>query len=267
MLQAFNLLDWALLIVLGLSILIALFSGLVRSVVSTLIWVCSFLFSMFFGPDFAGKLGSWVGVGDFQLWLTYGLVFIGTIVLGVLAEVVLRFMLTPRQLGVFNRLGGAVFGLVRGVLIDSVFLWFMALAGLGGVVGGMYQTSVLAKWFQPYVNMIASDFPSVGQFILGAEQQVGLGNGGGAMPVSSPPAATSSGAAPSSATPSSSGGGNPYTMMGPGGTSSATPESTGGGGGGGISLPQLPDSSGLQQVEGWAGTLWNMLVGQVKSVL
>ena len=150
-------------------------------------------------------------------------------------------MLTPNQIGFFDRLCGGGLGLVRGILIVSVFLWVMALSGLSSVQGGLYQTSVLAGWFQPYVNMVSQVFPSIGKAIQGAGQQMQ-----GSPSVS--PNMNSSVPAPAS---QNNGGPNPYNMMGPGGSQ-----------GSGF-LSSLP---GMQSLGGWVSTLWNMMVTQVSKV-
>jgi membrane protein required for colicin V production len=238
MLHSFNLLDWAVFMVMLVSILIGFFWGLFRTLVSALIWGLSFFVSMLAGPSLSSIFGNYVGNGSLQLWLTYGVVFVATIIISAIAKIILRFMLTPNQIGLFDRMGGAVFGFVRGVLIVSVFLWFLVLSGLGNGQGGMYQTSVLASWFQPYVNLISEFFPSISGEIQAANQNMGRGQ----QPQQP---GQNNGVAPTTQ--------NPYNYMGPGG-------STGSGG----LLSQIP---GMQNILPWISTLWNMMINQVKSVL
>ena len=240
MFQSFNILDWGIFIVMILSVLIGFFWGLVRTFISALIWILSFIISMLAGPTLSGVFGNLVGFGGLALWLTYGSVFIATVVISMIAKIMLRFMLTPNQIGFFDRLGGAGLGLVRGALIVSGFLWFMALAGLSNVQGGVYQGSVLAGFFQPYVNLISTIFPSIEADIQNAGQQV---NGQGQQQ-------SSNGNNPDQGNNS---GPNPYTMMGPGGSD----------GGSGM-LSSIP---GMQSILPWINALWNMMVNQVQRVL
>ena len=241
MFQSFNILDWGIFIVMFLSVVIGFFWGLVRTLVSALIWILSFVISMLAGPTLSALFGSFVGYGGMQLWLTYSAVFIATVVISMIAKVMLRFMLTPNQIGFFDRLCGGCLGFVRGILIVSMFLWFMALTGLSSVQGGLYQNSVLAGWFQPYVNMVATFFPSVEAEIQNAGQQVG-GQG-----------QQSNGDSGDQGSQGNNSGPNPYTMMGPGGS----------GDGSGL----LSDFPGLQGIMPWISTLWNMMVNQVSSLL
>jgi membrane protein required for colicin V production len=223
MTQSFNLLDWAIFVTVFLSVLIGFFWGLLRTLVSALIWVLSFFVSMLAGPALSGVFGTIFGNGSMQLWLTYGAIFVGTLIISFVAKIVLRFMLTPNQIGFFDRLFGGGLGFIRGVLIVTTFLWFMALSGLSSVQGGMYQTSVLARWFQPYVVMMSSLFPGVAADIQAAGQQLN------ASPVSQ-----------------GLGGLNPYNEMGPG-----TP--------GGF-LENLP---GMQNIWPWISNIWNMMMNEL----
>ncbi|MCX7122384.1 MAG: CvpA family protein [Gammaproteobacteria bacterium] len=246
MVQSFNILDWGIFIVMILSVLMGFFLGLIRSFISTLIWGLSFFVSMMAGPTLSGVFGNLVGSGVLQLWLTYAAVFIATLVISMVARLILRFMLTPNQIGFFDRLGGAGLGWVRGMLMVSVFLWFMVLSGFGGVQGGLYQTSILAGWFQPYVNLVSRLFPSVGAAIQGAGQQLGGQQNQQAQQNQS---SLNNNPAPID----QAGGPNPYKMMGQGG----------GSGTGGLNS----DLPGMQSVMPWINTLWNMMVNQIEKIL
>ena len=244
MLQSFNLLDWGIFAIMIVSIVIGFFWGLLRTLVSAVIWGLSFFVSMLAGPTLSGLFGSLVGGGMLQLWLTYAVVLIATLVISMIAKIILRFMLTPNQIGFFDRLGGAGFGWIRGMLIVSVFLWFMVLSGFSSVQGGLYQTSILAGWFQPYVNLVSRLFPSVETTIQGAGQQLG-----GQQSQQSQQSQQNSNNNP--APIDQSGGPNPYAMMGPGGSNA-----------GGLSS----DFPGMQGIMPWVSRLWDMMVAQVQTL-
>ncbi len=247
MVHSFNFLDWGVFIVMILSVLLGFFWGLLRTLISALIWVLSFFVSMLAGPALSTTFGNYVGNGSLQLWLTYGVIFIATVIIGALARIILRFMLTPNQIGFFDRLGGAAFGFVRGILIVSVFLWVLVLAGLSNTQGGMYQTSILAGWFQPFVNMIANVFPSVEAQIQAANQNVGASQ--------TQPESRSSQQAPIAQNNGGTGGVNPYGLMGN--------QDAGGGG----LLSQVPGMQSAQGIMPWITTLWNMMMNEIRTIL
>lgn len=109
--------DWALLAVLALSLLVGLWRGLVFEVLSVLGWVAAFFLAQWFAPDVA----AWLPMASLSQPTRYAAAFVLTFVVavfvaGLLASTV-RKMVAAVGLRPVDRLLGAVFGVVRGLVL------------------------------------------------------------------------------------------------------------------------------------------------------
>jgi membrane protein required for colicin V production len=123
--------DIVVLVVVGLSALFALSRGFVTELLSLLGWIGAFIgLRLFFGPVSAwmrGQISSAAGADILTLLLLFfGLLMLFRFVAGFLGDKVKR-----TSVGIVDRILGAAFGAVRGVLIVS-----LAYAGLMLLVGG-----------------------------------------------------------------------------------------------------------------------------------
>lgn len=234
--SSLGLLDFVILIVLGLSVILGYALGFWRSALSVLVWVVAFFVSMFMGPSMAGAFGAYVSSPTIQLWLSYGAVFIVTMIIGMVARMILRLMLMTSRIGGTDRMFGALFGLIRGILIVTIFLWFTVLVGLNQ--SSFYTSSILGRYFEPLVHLISSEFPNAAADITGSA--------GAVKDAANSAAGTVSGGVGSGPAPA---------YLGPG---------YGGGGGSGLSLPGGGDLSGA---EATAQNWFQKLLAQVRSVL
>ncbi len=239
MTSSLGLLDFLILIVMGLSIILGYALGFWRSALSVLVWVVAFFVSMFMGPGMAGAFGAYVSSPTMQLWLSYGVLFFVTMMIGMVARMILRVMLMTSRIGGTDRMFGALFGLIRGILIVTIFLWFTLLVGLNQ--SNFYTSSILGRYFEPLVHFISSEFPNATADITGSASTVKDAANSAAGTVGG----VGSGAGPAPA------------YLGPG-------YSGGGGGGSGLSLPGAGDLSGA---EATAQNWFQKFLAQIHSVL
>ncbi len=109
--------DWVLLAVLGLSLLVGLWRGLVFEVLSVLGWVAAFFLAQWFAPDVAALLPLSSASQSIRYAAAFVLTFIVAVfVAGLLASIV-RKMVAAVGLRPVDRLLGGVFGLVRGLVL------------------------------------------------------------------------------------------------------------------------------------------------------
>ncbi len=109
--------DWVLLVVLGLSLLVGLWRGLVFEVLSVLGWVAAFFLAQWFAPDVAALLPLSSASQSIRYAAAFVLTFIVAVfVAGLLASIV-RKMVAAVGLRPVDRLLGGVFGLVRGLVL------------------------------------------------------------------------------------------------------------------------------------------------------
>lgn len=126
-----NVLDWVLLAVLLVSTAVGLWRGLVYEVLSLLGWVVAFWVAWLWG----GWLAAWLPWGSAggmaRLAAGYGLVFLGTLIAWTLLARLARAMISATPLTVLDRGLGAVFGLLRGLVLLLALTWLVQLSGLG----------------------------------------------------------------------------------------------------------------------------------------
>lgn len=119
--------DYGVLTVVGLSVLLGVFRGLVREVLSLAAWVAAFVAAGLFGGWLAERLPGEIPTPELRLLVGYTAVFLLVLVLMSIAAIVASKLVRAAGLAVEDRVLGALFGTARGVLIVTVL---MLLAGL-----------------------------------------------------------------------------------------------------------------------------------------
>ena len=109
--------DWIFIGVLVFSLLVGAWRGLMFEVISVVSWIAAFVLAQWFAPAVA----HWLPISSTSEALRYGLgfliVFIGTIFAGSLIAFMVKKMLAAVGLSPADRMLGAAFGVVRGVVI------------------------------------------------------------------------------------------------------------------------------------------------------
>ncbi|MCX8516975.1 MAG: CvpA family protein [Rhodoferax sp.] len=117
MLNVLSPLDWLCVAVLLVSLLVGVWRGLVVEVLSLLSWLAAFVLAQWLAPDVAGKLPM-AGAGEAVRYAAgFLLVFVATLIAAALIGWALSRFLSAVGLGIINRLLGALFGALRGVVL------------------------------------------------------------------------------------------------------------------------------------------------------
>ena len=111
--------DYALLLVLAVSMAVGLWRGFIVEVLSLTVWVAAFWLAMAFGED-ASRLFTGVGAASAQLFLGYASVFLGVLLVGGLLTWVIGKFIANTGLSATDRVLGLGFGLARGVVLACV---------------------------------------------------------------------------------------------------------------------------------------------------
>ena len=108
--------DWVFIAVLGVSLLLGVWRGLVREVLSLVNWVLAFYLAQWFAQD-AAKYLPMSGVSDVLRYaIGFALVFVVSAFAGGLVVWGLSKLVSSAGLGLVDRSLGAVFGLLRGMI-------------------------------------------------------------------------------------------------------------------------------------------------------
>ncbi len=109
--------DWILLAVLGVSVLLGMWRGLVREVMSLVGWIAGF----WIAQEWAPQAGAWLplqGASEVLRYLAgFVTVLVGVLVVSVVLGWMVSKLLSAVGLGLVDRLLGGVFGGLRGVVL------------------------------------------------------------------------------------------------------------------------------------------------------
>ena len=127
--------DWAFIVLVTLSVIVGLVRGLVYEVMALLGWVVAYVAAHAFGLQVAPALP--VGASGSALNAVSGFVavFIATLIVWSLLSWALRKLVQASPLNPLDRMLGAVFGLLRGVLVALVVATAVNLTPLAASPG------------------------------------------------------------------------------------------------------------------------------------
>jgi membrane protein required for colicin V production len=109
--------DWVFLAVLGASLLLGAWRGLVYEVLSVISWIAAFVIAQWLAPDAAALLPVQRAPEAGRYAAGFLVVFIGVVFAGALLAWVTKKMVQAVGLRPIDRLLGAGFGVVRGVVL------------------------------------------------------------------------------------------------------------------------------------------------------
>jgi len=130
-------LDWIFVAVLGISLVVGVWRGLVYEILSVLNWIAAFVLAQWFAPAAAQWLPLTGATEVVRYAAGFVLVFVVSLFAGGLLAFLIRKLVAAVGLRPVDRVLGAAFGLVRGVVILLVLT----------VVVGM-TPMVKAAWWQ-----------------------------------------------------------------------------------------------------------------------
>jgi membrane protein required for colicin V production len=142
--------DYAVIAVVGLSVLLAAWRGVVREIAALAGWAAAFILSTLFAQDVAQWLPASLSP-MLRVVVAYLVIFLGVLLLSGLAGALLAKLFRAAGLGITDRAVGALFGLARGLLIVFVVVMLAGLTNLPkeafwreAALSGPIETAVLA---------------------------------------------------------------------------------------------------------------------------
>lgn len=158
MAQDFVLVDYLLLAIIALSVLIGLWRGFLREFISLATWVAAFVIAFLFAEDAALYLVPYIGVPSARAVLAFGGLFLVTLILGGLINVLISQLVRSTGLSGTDRLIGFVFGGVRAAALIAVLILLAILTPLPE--DPWWQESVLIPYFEPLAVWLRDQLPA-----------------------------------------------------------------------------------------------------------
>lgn len=118
--------DWVILGALAMSLIFGFSRGFVREVISLVGWVLAIVVARWFNEPVATWLAQWVGTPSVRLLMSYGLLFLGTLLACSLFAQALSLVVRSGGLSLTDRVLGGLFGVVRGALLVLIALMLLA---------------------------------------------------------------------------------------------------------------------------------------------
>lgn len=150
--------DGVILGILGLSVLIGLWRGLVAELLSLVIWVAAFWVAVTFGPVLSTHLEHTISLPLARNGVAYGICFFGVLLIGAVVRFLTRKLIWSSGLTGIDRLFGVVFGFVRGALVVTLIVLLVGLTAL--TRESWWQQSVLLPQFQMAAAWLGQNVPA-----------------------------------------------------------------------------------------------------------
>lgn len=123
-------LDYCVIGVITLSVLLGLWRGFLKEAISLIAWVTAFIVAFLFVEEGASYLTRYIGVPSVRIVLAFGILFLGTLILGGLVNLVVAQLVQHTGLSGTDRLLGLVFGLLRGGAVVTILVLLASLTPL-----------------------------------------------------------------------------------------------------------------------------------------
>lgn len=135
--------DWVIITIVTISTLISLKRGFVREAMSLVIWVGAFIIARTFHPNMQALLAETVGNPTVRLVAAFGLLFVGTLIVGAVVNNALGRLVEATGLSATDRTLGMFFGLARGLMVVLVALALLRMTPVTGDI--WWQESVTVQ--------------------------------------------------------------------------------------------------------------------------
>jgi membrane protein required for colicin V production len=150
--------DWVLLAVLALSLLVGLWRGLVFEVLSLLGWIAAFFAAQWFAPDVADWLPLSTASPPARFAAAFVLTFVGAVFLAGLIAALVKKLVAAVGLRPVDRVLGALFGAVRGLVLLLVATVAIEMTPLH--TSSWWQESRGAPWLLAALQGLKPALPS-----------------------------------------------------------------------------------------------------------
>ena len=122
--------DYAVLSIIGVSILLSVMRGFLREVMALLAWVVAFWVANLFTDQLAPMLPAAIPTPELRVLAAFVLLFFATLLLMTIVAITVGQLLKAIGVGPWDRVMGAFFGFARGMIIVLVLVLLSGLTQL-----------------------------------------------------------------------------------------------------------------------------------------
>ncbi len=119
--------DWLIVLAIVTSVVIGLIRGFVVEVMALVVWVVAVIASVLLAPRLSEALTASIESPAARIFLAYGLVFVGTLLVGAVLTWMLRKLVAGTGLSGTDRMLGAIFGIARGGALVVIVVLMLGL--------------------------------------------------------------------------------------------------------------------------------------------
>jgi membrane protein required for colicin V production len=149
--------DLGVILVVGLSTLLAFLRGLIRELMALVAWVVGIVAALAFTPALGQALPDVIGHPALRYLVAFVLIIVAALLAGALIAWPLARAVRAAGLGFADRFLGSIFGLMRGV---AVVVAFVLVAGLTSLPrSAWWQESALAAPLAALALVVAAHLP------------------------------------------------------------------------------------------------------------
>ena len=153
-----NLLDYCILILIGISTLISLWRGFIREVLSFIIWVLAFVIAIVFSHP-ASQYLSWMSdKPSVTVTVSFIVLFLLTLIVGALISFLIAKLIDITGLSGTNRFLGAIFGFLRGILVITIIVFCLQWSNIQNQ--SIWKQSTLISFFTTLSSQLKTMIPT-----------------------------------------------------------------------------------------------------------
>jgi len=163
LLETLNFLDLSLAGILLLSLILGVFRGLIREILSVASWVLALWLAQQHRHELTAYLPDWLKLETVPDIVKFSIVFLLSLVMLTLAAWIINKIVQISVPAVMNRMFGAGFGIIRGLLICTLLLY---VAQNMAVAEPQFQSSIFASyfiWMMDWIGQVAPELWLNGQ--------------------------------------------------------------------------------------------------------
>ena len=151
--------DYGIIGIIAVSALVGLARGLMREVLSFVIWLGALFIAWTFYKELAAELSSWVASPTIRLGVAFLILVFLILILGAIFGHLLSILVRKTELTGTDRALGAVFGTARGAIVVAMLVFLGALTPVAQ--DDWWQQSTLTGRFEVLAQRILDRVPQV----------------------------------------------------------------------------------------------------------